>query len=530
MPEKVNRIRHNSRNIIEQGTVGDIRNKLEQFRYLEREGHVCKLRCRSNSFDKSDNLSEGDCSEALYSIDQNTTVNVSVQRRLFTSNATPDREISTQTVSNSNLNPNSNRSQVIAWETNNTLLVLLETGEKTVKDKHLIPSGDNSAEIDYITKHDLNLTEHTNVSAQSELAQSINSQHSGLVTQIDLDVETKVFLNINRQTEDMEPKNQEDKTKPILQVPKNVTMADIYTMIAQFKEEMSGVPTTLTELGRKVNDLTNKVANIEKQQGTDATAMKNLEQKISLLEAADTTSADQITEVSDRLQNAETKIERLLQTISLQSMQIKELSSKNASLSAKVFNTNSCMTISGLLYKEGEDCKALVDRFFVKVMKIEQKVEVARAFRIGSKMKIMMIYLARPVIKGLIFKHVKNLKDMKKSQGEYFTIREYLTGAENETSRRANDVIYENKYLPATDRLQLKMDRGKLYIEDAVYTPYLKSPEGTEILKWNPDRWLRAKSKSDEVIKNGEEITIDGSKIPRLYSGSTGPGPDSGTV
>ena len=117
----------------------------------------------------------------------------------------------------------------------------------------------------------------------------------------------------------------------------------------------------------------------------------------------------------------------------VQHTHITTLQEHNAFVTIQLFNMNYGMTIMGIPNKEGENCKELVQNFLKKVMKIGVEIPILKAnFMGGSASSTILFYVAKPSFKGILFKHVSNLKDKTTLNGEFFTLREYLTGGENE--------------------------------------------------------------------------------------------------
>ena len=201
----------------------------------------------------------------------------------------------------------------------------------------------------------------------------------------------------------------------------------------------------------------------------------------------------------------------LIGLVEYQDRVIKENKVKQDATSAKVFDSNSCMLVSGIHKREGENCKILVQTFLKKILKITEEVGINRAFRVGGESSsAIMFYLACPSLKGLIFKNISRLKGIKNQYGEYFNLREILTGADNEKQKHAREAVYENRYLPHNQKLQLKIVRGQLRVEDEVYQSEINCPERTEVLRWD-EKKVSTLSKLYSAIRGGNEYKFKGS-------------------
>ena len=172
------------------------------------------------------------------------------------------------------------------------------------------------------------------------------------------------------------------------------------------------------------------------------------------------------------------------------------------------------MLVSGTIRKEGEDCKELVSKFLTKVMGIQQTVQITKAFRVGGPRSTMILfYLARSTLKGLLFKYIGKLTGKVNVNGEYFNLRENLTGAEKEKYRRAREAIFENRSLQFEDRMQLKIKHGQLQVDGHPHTPAIDSLKAETILDWDFTKWQLAKQNYEQRTTTGEAIQIEGSSF-----------------
>ena len=75
-------------------------------------------------------------------------------------------------------------------------------------------------------------------------------------------------------------------------------------------------------------------------------------------------------------------------------------------------NMKKNLLLSGIKEIEGENCSQVVKNFFKDKLKIEEEVQIKKAFCIGKgENRQLSITLSDVVSKGVIYKHVKNLKD-----------------------------------------------------------------------------------------------------------------------
>ena len=171
-----------------------------------------------------------------------------------------------------------------------------------------------------------------------------------------------------------------------------------------------------------------------------ATAITNVETNIgdcatciTTVETTQSTQGEGIQKQKEVMGNFESKLDQMMNMVEHQQVLIKELSEKNATLHTKIYDSNSSMLLTGIPKKRREDCTAVLKAFFTRVMKITQDVPITKAFRVGGESSnAILFYLAHPSLKGLLFKHISNLKGIKGQNGDYFNLKETLTGEESE--------------------------------------------------------------------------------------------------
>ena len=207
-------------------------------------------------------------------------------------------------------------------------------------------------------------------------------------------------------------------------VPEDVTMVDLYKMLATLQLQMAGIPTAVTTLETTTEDLKTRVTTLEANKETTDNAIKNLEigmadgaSRLTKLEqdlAATSMregegsipdTSDKVREISylcTCLEVVESKIEQLKGIVQKQHVEIIEAQKHRTILNNKVFDTNCGMMVNGILAKEGEDCKELVGKVLKKVMKIEHEVLITRAFCTGGG--TIIFYLTHPSLKGSFIK------------------------------------------------------------------------------------------------------------------------------
>ena len=134
-----------------------------------------------------------------------------------------------------------------------------------------------------------------------------------------------------------------------------------------------------------------------------------------------------------------------------------------------------------------ENCQRLISKFIQELLKIKEKVPITNAYRLGKEShNPIQFTLSKPGQKGLLFKNVSNLKNVKNSNGKYFYLKECLAGAELEIQRWQQEVTVENRGLHTSDKLDIKISKGQLMVgwREAHPDPHLSGLQRYAGKKW----------------------------------------------
>ena len=145
------------------------------------------------------------------------------------------------------------------------------------------------------------------------------------------------------------------------------------------------------------------------------------------------------------------------------------------------------LIITGL-DKDGEDkdetttAEMVVD-FFSQMMKIPMPVDIVNAKRIGkAKPRTVLIELRDANSKGVIFKHVKNLKDCRNNEDKKYFVNNQQTPEEQETQRHYRQLIKYNEGLTGVSKRTLEMKKGELLVDNYPFHQNIHPPSIDEIM------------------------------------------------
>ena len=141
----------------------------------------------------------------------------------------------------------------------------------------------------------------------------------------------------------------------------------------------------------------------------------------------------------------ETKLGETQGTVVRQDQMINELKMEMENTTYQINTPNLC--IGGLLQVQGQDRKTLVSNFFKHVLKIEQDISIDEAFRVGKgKTRTMIVKLTKPNDKAIIFKQVKNLKDVLNANNKPpYSVSDQLSARRYAKRRRERVIQQERK-------------------------------------------------------------------------------------
>ena len=148
-------------------------------------------------------------------------------------------------------------------------------------------------------------------------------------------------------------------------------------------------------------------------------------------------------------------------------------------------NMRDNLIISGLdeVSEENETSTAeVVTDFFSQTMKMERKVSLHKATRVGkSKPRTVFVQLQNGKDKSDIFKHASNLKNVRNNDDKGIYVNNQLPPQMQEKRRWYRYLMRYNANL-ASGKKTLKIKKGQLYVNDVPFTPAIRTPTTDEIM------------------------------------------------
>ena len=149
-------------------------------------------------------------------------------------------------------------------------------------------------------------------------------------------------------------------------------------------------------------------------------------------------------------------------------------------------------------------------KFFKEKLKIEKPIELADAYRVDKgKVKTIVIRLQNVKDRGLIFGHVKNLKDVNNKMNKPFQIREHLSPKEFAARKRQSTIISKNEKLSAAEQLVVNMERAGLIVDGELYVKEIRPPP-------HMSRNVKSESLAKQLavqVSEGETQEVDNQKF-----------------
>ena len=238
--------------------------------------------------------------------------------------------------------------------------------------------------------------------------------------------------------------------------------------------DMAGKEPTLESLQNLLQGLTNTVTSIKQ----DIKDLKGNTTKLTNLES--NFEEEKIKTSSDSL-----KIKLLSATVIKQEQMIKDLNRRVDFLTKELKKPN--LFIDGILEDKKEETSeervAKVSEFFKQKMEIEEEVKIKQAFRVGMKNpRTFKVVLENPEDKQQIFSNVSNLKGKQNARKKLFFVNDDLMDEEKEVKEYYRDLLRENTNREESKKWQIKLRKGKIFINNQKVTPKVEIPAAADIL------------------------------------------------
>ena len=170
------------------------------------------------------------------------------------------------------------------------------------------------------------------------------------------------------------------------------------------------------------------------------------------------------------------------------------------------------LIISGIKEKKGEDCKEVAKQFFKNKLGIKEEIAIMTAHRIGKKDddRNLIVKLLDVGNKATIYKHAKNLKDLKNEDGDGYYINNQLPEEREERNRLQKTKVKINKSLINAQRQSLEWKKGQLKVDGKFYELQIVKPSITEIIEMDT---AQLKKILAQKLHQGAEFTKNGTKM-----------------
>lgn len=290
----------------------------------------------------------------------------------------------------------------------------------------------------------------------------------------------------NRQTQD----NSTVKMKPCSEGACCKNTATIVTMIEKLQRSVDEI--------RKENQ---SQLSVNTQIGQD---MRMIEEKVQENDKC-------IESLEKELDDYKFQMKLIANVVIRQDQQITNLTKRMNDAQQREMYPN--IVISGIIEKPGENTLRIFNQFVQDKLEIQELIPAHRAFRIGMGR-------ARPIIaelrdpynqKGKIYQKVAKLKNKRNEEGGRFFVSDHLPEEYNESRRRVNELVAENKKKKNDDKLKMSVQKGKLLIEDQPYEKEIQAPGPQQIFK--PDEKLWDTASEIDMIKGKDQELKDSTFI-----------------
>ena len=174
------------------------------------------------------------------------------------------------------------------------------------------------------------------------------------------------------------------------------------------------------------------------------------------------------------------------------------------------------LIIRGILEDKDEtrtQCQEKIADFFKTQMGITEEIEIVDIYRRGPPFladRPICVTLKHPNDKGIIYKKASNLKGKKNARKQLFKVDDDLNEQQTATRMYYRDLIKENNEQEEEQKkVQLKMNRGKIFVNNKELQPKVSPPVVADILQMKPEKMQQVKAiklveGNDHVEKNSE--------------------------
>ena len=151
--------------------------------------------------------------------------------------------------------------------------------------------------------------------------------------------------------------------------------------------------------------------------------------------------------------------------------------------------------ILGILEKIDETRKELIgalNTFFTETMEIEETIEIQDAFRMGGgNARPITVKLKHPSDKAVIFGNASKLQGKQNSKKKLYFVHNDMTDEQSEIRKMYQELVKENKSREEEDKLKIKMQRGRIVVNNEVIKHHVQPPTKADILRLSDEQLER---------------------------------------
>ena len=263
------------------------------------------------------------------------------------------------------------------------------------------------------------------------------------------------------------------------------------TMCAMFRSSLSTL-NGIDNLSDKCATLSNTVQNLKTSQEDQSTDINNLENNL-----------DKVCK----------EVLILTSIVQRQAMMIKHLQEVNEESERKKLKNNIIIQSLEVGSNDSEqDIKDLVNNFFSQTMKIRKNIAIRSVMQLQrtghAQPSAIQVTLNNIRDKGLIFKNIKKIIDVKNNNDDNYYVNDQLTFEKQEEQRRFRAIKKANSELTPTDRASISFKRGELYINNEKYMKKIKFPKVCDTI------YPESEEKINKLyMTEGEYVTNEGCRF-----------------
>lgn len=255
----------------------------------------------------------------------------------------------------------------------------------------------------------------------------------------------------------------------------------------QHDQEQQDSDDDSSDLSTILKELASTVKKLEKQLKKMDSKREELEGKVSMIQIVQDQEVLWLKEAMDKIDNNEDKIEALIGVVVRQDQQIQALTNQVNSAYANKCQKN--ILINSIPQTQGEDCFHEVVHFFKNTLKIQKKIAIKYAKRIGKgQHKPMLVKLVNVNEKADIFQSLDKLKEINKSRDRPFFITDQLPEAWVERKKYIHFLKQQNGRIPQEQRKKAVVKNNTLLLDDEEYKQPVQAPTVSQFLKLSPER------------------------------------------